>query len=174
MCPYKHTHICTYSLKKLVPYAHMHVQTHVKWTHLYRCRNWFHLCMYSFLTLVHYVTMVCFNPRVFEELNYWRTDGRTWKCGSSSSAGPVHPHSPCHLSGEMPVTFPALHVRDTCFPVQPWAGLTDTTQWHTHFAEAEVDIWATETEVKHRSIWVLGVMWLISQQAHTVNEMCWM
>lgn len=33
--------------------------------------------------------------------------------------------------------------------------LTDKTQWYTHFSGAEVDIWATETEVKHRSM--LGI-----------------
>lgn len=47
--------------------------------------------------------------------------------------------------------FPALHVRDTRFPVQPWAGLIDTTQWYTQFVGAKVDIWTAETKVKHVS-----------------------
>ncbi len=83
------------------------------------------------------------------QLNYWRADGRTWKCGSgcttlSSVVLFILIPPPASCPGRCLSQTPVLHVRDTL-------SLTDTTQWCTHFAGAKADIWTTGTKVKHGS-----------------------
>ncbi len=98
------------TLQKVVPYAHIHVQTHAKYLQniIQMCPIEIHCTYIHTPANTHCVTVVCFIHRVCEELNYWGTNGRTWKRGSSRTGpficSPVHPHSPRHSPGEMPVT----------------------------------------------------------------------
>lgn len=107
----------------------------------------------------------------FEELNYWGTDGRTWKCGSSPFIC-----RPCSSSLPLPfVRGDACHI--SCAACQrhlfPCAaiGLTLQTQCNGTLTLQELKL--TSGPLRQRwttgACWVFGVMWLISQQEHNCN-----
>lgn len=161
---HNYTHVATQNKSHMLTCSY--IQTHANY---YRCRNGHLSHFYSICTaaniLAHFVTVVCFNHMVFEELMGGHGNvGRALSC-----AGPVHPHSPCHLSGRC--LSHLLHcMSDTpvslCShgpPLQTKRNGTLTLQ------ELNLTSGPLRQGWNAGACWLFGVTWLISQQADNCN-----